>query len=152
MREAVLGPVSEVFGVGRKVMSMALADLLLAGDPSRPHWIEAGAGMIAIDTLVHNYLIRSGALRSLGRSHAYGAGCYQPGGCADLIAQASAAFDATALNPVFPTDFPRFVQHAIWQFCAAGGWDICNGNRVDDQRACRVAFCPAGSSCQRVHL
>jgi hypothetical protein len=26
--------------------------------------------------------------------------------------------DASAFNPTFSADFPRFVQHAIWRYCA----------------------------------
>jgi hypothetical protein len=42
--------------------------------------------MIAIDTLVHNFLHRTGILERLGAGHPYGLGCYQPNGCADIMA------------------------------------------------------------------
>jgi hypothetical protein len=45
-----------IYGVSNKVLAMALAELLLGGDAKRPAWVEAGTVMIAIDTLVHNFL------------------------------------------------------------------------------------------------
>jgi hypothetical protein len=74
--------------------------------------------MIAIDTLVHNFLHRTGILARFGADHLYGAGCYRPGGCADIITLVAAQIDARAFNPAFPAIFPRFVQHAIWRYCA----------------------------------
>ena len=62
-----------------KVLSMSLADLLLAGDRKRERWRAAGAQMIAIDTLVHAWLHRTGILRGLDAEHAYGPGCYGEG-------------------------------------------------------------------------
>ena len=35
---------------------MALADLLMIGVARNPLWGEVGASLIAIDTLVHNFL------------------------------------------------------------------------------------------------
>ena len=84
LRHALIEPLSHVHGVSHKVLSMALADLLLAGDPRRALWTEAGAAMIAVDTLVHNFLHRTGILKRLGADHPYGPACYAPDGCADL--------------------------------------------------------------------
>jgi len=131
---------------------MALAELLLAGDPARERWVAAGASMIAVDTLVHNFLQRTGALRRLGAEHAYGGGCYARGGCADLLEGLAERTDAREFNPAFPHVFPRFVQHAIWQFCAEWGWNICNGNRIDDRHRCGQMFCPVFEACDRVAL
>jgi len=38
------------------------------GDPRRLLWIEAAVVMIAVDTLVHNFLHRSGILAQGGRA------------------------------------------------------------------------------------
>lgn len=151
LRAAVLTPLTGIFGVSNKVVSMAMADLLLVGDPERRRWILAGGSMIAIDTLVHNFLHRTGALAAHGRPHAYGPACYQPKGCAELLETFARSFDARTVNPAFPAVFPRFVQHAIWSFCAAGHWDICNGNRIDDTEGCRVTTCPV-RGCARTPL
>jgi hypothetical protein len=62
MREAVLNPLREVYGIGPKLWAMMLADLLLGADPNRERWVAAGAWMIAVDSLVHNFLRRTGTL------------------------------------------------------------------------------------------
>ena len=41
--------------------------------------------MIAIDTLVHNLLVRTGILARFAADHSYGAACYQASGCAEII-------------------------------------------------------------------
>jgi hypothetical protein len=51
--------------------------------------------------------------------------------------------DAREFNPDFPACFPRFVQSAIWRFCATSALDTCNGNRIDDRRGCENRNCPA---------
>ena len=149
MRAALLDPLVNVPGIGRKLWSMALAELLLVGDPARERWVTTGASMIAVDTLVHNYLHRTGTLNQLGAEHAYGGGCYAGGGCAEILQGLANRIDAREFNPAFPATFPRFVQHAIWQFCAEWGWNICNGNRIDDRDRCGQRFCPAFEMCDR---
>jgi hypothetical protein len=136
MGEAVVGPLRHVHGISDKVLTMGL---LLASH--KPRWTEAGAHMIAIDTLVHNFLHRTGILHRLGASHQYGLGCYQPHGCADIIRSVSATIDARQFNRSFPKVFPRFVQHAVWRYCAQTGFDICNGNRIDDRQPCQNGYC-----------
>jgi hypothetical protein len=152
LRQALLEPLGHVYGVSNKVLAMALSELLLAGDAKRPAWIEAGAVMIAVDTLVHNFLHRTGILRELEAEHPYGSGCYAPGGCAAIIERIAGRIDARGFNPAYPANFPRFVQHAIWRFCAAAGLDRCNGHRIDDRSACRQTDCPVLESCGRVPL
>ena len=46
--------------------------------------------------------------------------------------------------------FPRFVQKAIWRYCAQQGEDICNGNRIDDARRCQNTGCRIHGFCDRV--
>jgi hypothetical protein len=69
MRESLIGPLQNTFGLGRKVLSMALADLLMAAPRTKRHWFETGASLIAIDTLVHNWLHRTGILRRFKAQH-----------------------------------------------------------------------------------
>jgi hypothetical protein len=152
MGAALVEPLRNVHGMSDKVLSMALAELLLGGDPDRERWVTTGASMIAIDTLVHNFLHRTGILRRFKAEHAYGAWCYAPGGCATIIEGLARQGDARAFNPAFPASFPRFVQHAIWRFCAQGVLDICNGNRIDDRARCENWYCPAFDDCDRVCL
>jgi hypothetical protein len=152
LRQALLEPLGYVYGVSNKVLAMALSGLLLAGDAKRPAWIEAGAVMIAVDTLVHNFLHRTGILRDLGVEHPYGARCYSPNGCAAIIERVAGQIDARQFNPAFPANFPRFVQHAIWRFCAEAGLSRCNGRRVDDRAPCMQSDCPVFARCARIAL
>jgi hypothetical protein len=107
--------------VSNKVLAMALAQLLLGDDANRPIWVEAGTVMIAVDTLVHTFLHRTGMLRDYGAEHPYGSRCYAPGGCADIVEQIAGNIDARRFNPSYPANFPRFVRNAIWRFCAEAG-------------------------------
>lgn len=152
LRSAILEPMSNIYGLGHKILSMSLSDLLIGADPQRERWVSAGASMIAVDTLVHNFLHRTGILRRRGGDHPYGPACYQKNGCADIIEEISGRIDLRSVNPDFPTCFPRFVQHTIWRFCAQSQLNICNGNRIDDRRACQSYFCPAFADCDRQPL
>ncbi|HEV7252003.1 MAG TPA: hypothetical protein VGN97_02735 [Mesorhizobium sp.] len=152
MGAALLDPLRNIYGIGDKVWSMALADLLLAADPNRERWVTTGAGMIVVDSLLHNHLHRTGTLRRFGAEHAYGARCYAAGGCSDLIRGLAQRVDAREFTPSFPACFPRFVQFAIWRFCSTSELDVCNGNRIDDRARCRNSSCPVFSVCDRVAL
>ena len=132
MRMAVLAPLKEVYGVSDKVLMVALASLFL-GAPRRRAWAEVGASMIAVDTLVHNFLHRTGILQRLNASHAYGPACYRPGGCAEIIEKVAQRIDAREFHRTYPQTFPRLVQRAIWEYCSQDGLDICNGNRINDR-------------------
>jgi len=149
---ALLEPLGHVYGVSNKVLAMALSDLLLASDAKRLTWIEAGAVMIAVDTLVHNFLHRTGILHDMRADHPYGPRCYAPGGCATIIERLAASIDARRFNPGFPANFPRFVQHAIWRFCAEAGLNRCNGRRIDDRAPCKQTDCPVFENCACVAL
>jgi hypothetical protein len=108
--------------------------------------------MIAIDTLVHNWLHRTGILKRLGAGHLYGPHCYAADGCADIIRKASQRIDARKFNPQFPRIFPRFVQYSIWTFCSQEGFGQCNGNRIDDRERCDLRDCALFHRCGRVVL
>jgi len=149
---AVVAPLSAIAGTGAKLWSMILGEVLLVGDPAQERWVAAGAGMIAVDSLVHNFLHRTGTLQRCGAEHPYGPACYAPGGCANILRRFAEAVDARQFNPAFPATFPRFVQHAIWRFCAEGVENVCNGRRIDDRRRCGQRHCPAFARCDRVSL
>jgi hypothetical protein len=152
LQEAVIGPLREVYGVSDKVLTMTLSCILLAA-PKRLHlWHEVGASMIAIDTLVHNFLVRTGILARFEAEHSYGAACYQAGGCAHIIEALAQRIDARQFNLSFPQPFPRFVQHAIWRYCAQSGLDVCNGNRIDDRQSCANVYCQIRRLCDRKTL
>ena len=152
MRAALIDPLKEVYGVSDKVLMMALAQLFLGAPRGRRRWREVGGSMIAVDTLVHNFLHRTGVLHRFRADHAYGLACYRPGGCADIIATVARQIDATQFNRRFPRTFPRFVQHAIWRYCSQLGLDICNGNQIDDRKRCDNKVCSLYSRCDRKTL
>jgi hypothetical protein len=147
LREVIIGPLRNVYGVSDKVLAMALSNLLSAATYRRPLWVEVGATFVAVDTLVHNFLHRTGILQRLGADHPYGNRCYRPGGCAEILRLLAAHIDARQFNPTFPPTFPRFVQSAIWRYCAENGLGICNGNRIDDATCCNNAHCQLFRRC-----
>ena len=151
-REALIGPLRNIYGVSDKVLAMTLSCILLGAPSERQAWIEVGGSMIAIDTLVHNFMHRTGILHRFNASHAYGEQCYQPGCCADIVREVAARIDARQFNQQFPRTFPRFVQHAIWRYCAQQGLAVCNGNRIDDRQSCRNIYCQIYSICDRISL
>jgi hypothetical protein len=152
LREALIGPLREVYGVSDKVLTMTLSCILLAAPQRLRLWHEVGASMIAVDTLVHNFLVRTGILKRFEADHSYGAACYQTGGCANIIQAVAQQIDARQFNPGFPQLFPRFVQHAIWRYCAQSGLDVCNGNRIDDRQSCDNVYCQIRKMCDRISL
>jgi len=81
-------------------------------------------------------------LRRLKAEHAYGPGCYGAGGCAEIVEALAQNIDARRFNPSFPASFPRFVQHALWRFCAQGQFDICNGNPAARITVLKLFFPP----------
>jgi hypothetical protein len=152
MRGSLIEPLREVYGLSDKVLTMSLSSILLGAPKHMSLWIEVGGSMIAIDTLVHNFLYRTGILQRFNANHAYGLACYRPGGCADIIQIVAEHIDARQFNLRFPKTFPRFVQHAIWRYCSLGGLDVCNGNRIDDSRRCENKDCRVRLMCDRVAL
>jgi hypothetical protein len=58
-RDALIGPLRNVYGVSDKVLAMALAGLLIGAGKRRPLWFRCGASFVVIDTLVHNFLHRT---------------------------------------------------------------------------------------------
>jgi hypothetical protein len=149
---SLVEPLRNVFGLSHKTLNMALSDVLMAAPRTKPAWLVAGVGMIAVDTLVHNFLHRTGLVRRLGRKHGYGARCYQDGGCANILRQLAKRIDAREFNPSYPTVFPRFVQHALWRFCAQQEFNICNGNKIDDHHRCGNSDRPIFARCDRQAL
>jgi hypothetical protein len=148
----LIEPLRHVHGLSWKVLSMSLATLLLGADPKRPLWQSVGGNLIAIDTLVHNWLHRSGILRGQNAEHPYGPACYAEFSCSDIILRIACEIDGRAFSIKYPRVFPRFVQKAIWSFCAASELDQCNGNRINDNDRCRLNHCAIFDSCGRLKL
>jgi hypothetical protein len=152
LREAIIGPLRNVYGVADKVLAISLAPLLIIAGKRKPLWFEVGASLIAVDTLVHNFLHRTGILRRFSADHPYGDRCYGPFGCASILRLIATHIDAREFNPSFPATFPRFVQHAIWRYCAESGLNVCNGNRIADDAPCENAHCQLFRQCDRITL
>jgi len=152
LRRAIIEPLTGLHGASHKVLSMALSDLLLIGRRRNPLWAEAAVGLIAVDTLVHNFLARTGILDRARASHPYGPQCYGPAGCASVLSILSECIDARQFNPSFPKIFPRYIQHAVWAYCAGEGLSVCNGNTIDDQDRCRNRECRLYADCDRKRL
>ena len=89
VRMALIEPLRNVYGVSDKVLAMALSGILIGAADVRPKWLQVGVHLIAVDTLVHNFLHRTGIL-------------------ARFIGRAAQQIDARAFNPTFPAIFPRF--------------------------------------------
>jgi hypothetical protein len=79
LREAIVGPLRNVYGVADKVLAMGLSSLLLAADSRRTLWREVGATFVAVDTLVHNFLHRTGILSRFWRRPSVRAGLLPAG-------------------------------------------------------------------------
>jgi hypothetical protein len=152
MGQAVITPLLGVHGASHKVLNMALADLLMIGSAHNPLWGDVGASLIAIDTLVHNFLARTGILKRAQADHPYGPQCYGSAGCAAILATLSEGIDASQFNSRFPRNFPRYVQHAIWTYCAGEGLNVCNGNSLDDDIRCQNRECRLFGACDRIRL
>jgi hypothetical protein len=150
MRAALVDPLREVYGVSDKVLTMALSQLLLGAPRSHRRWREVGGSMIAVDTLVHNFLHRTGILHWFDACHSYGPACYRPRGCAEIIETVAGEIDASQFDRRFPTTFPRFVQYAVWWYCSQQGLDICNGNQIDDRKPCENVRCALYPACDRI--
>ncbi len=151
-RIALIEPLRNVYGVADKILAMGLSGILIGAGAVRPNWLEVGVHLIAVDTLVHNFLHRTGILARFNAAHRYGPGCYRPGGCADIVPLVASQFDARQFNRGFPAVFPRFVQLAIWRYCSQQGFDVCNGNRLDDRHRCQNRHCRLYRVCDRIRL
>jgi hypothetical protein len=151
-QEALVGPMRHIFGVSDKVLTMTLSTILMVDRKKRPQWFDIGSQMIVIDTLVHNFLVRTGILERFDVDHLYGPACYGPGHCADLLRLVSAAIDARQFNSTYPANFPRFVQHTLWRYCAADGLNVCNGNMIDDRESCQSDVCIVNNKCSKKAL
>jgi hypothetical protein len=109
--------------------------------------------MVAVDSLVHAFLHRTGILAAYDAQHSYGLRCYHgPLGCEAIIRGLADRFDARTIDPTYPATFPRLVQHAIWSFCAVGELNICNGRNINDRRSCELVACPLWDGCARLPL
>lgn len=139
-------------GISVKVARMILADLVLAIAGDNQLLLAVAAQTVVIDRVVHNILMRTGALEHAGKRHQFGEGCYKPGGCADLIFKVSHRIDAKRIDHRWPSYAPRLVQHALWRFGAADGLRTCNANEIPNGQRCNLIGCPAKGACARLTI
>jgi hypothetical protein len=123
-----IGKVTTIANVGPKLAHMALSGLFLTRYPGWDYR-NVGLHMIAVDSLVHNFLHRTGILDGYQLDHAYGPRCYTEKGCLGVIEDLANRIDCRQFNPTLPAHFPRFIQYYIWAYCAKNGENICNGNK-----------------------
>lgn len=148
-RERLIGPLREIIGLADKVLSMTLSTLLLAAPNGWKRWRTVGGGMIAIDTLVHKFMHRTGILHRLKSEHEFGAACYRKTGCAEIVEQIASRIDASKFNKRYPRRLARWVQHAIWSWCAMDRSAECNSVRVKDRESCANIYCRVFKRCDR---
>jgi hypothetical protein len=119
---------SGIHGVAGKVLSMVLSDLLVVGNAHNPRWGQVGGSLIAVDTLVHNFLVRTGVLKRANAVHPYGPQCYGPAGCAAILAALSEATMRDSTTAPFLSSSPGtskgrsglIAQKKAWAFATAG--------------------------------
>jgi hypothetical protein len=120
--------VSTIANVGPKLAHMALSCLFLTACPGWDYR-HVGEQMIAVDSLVHTFLHRTGILASYRLDHAYGPRCHAQDGCLGVIQDLAQRIDCREFNPSLPAHFPRFIQYHIWAYCGQSGENICNLNK-----------------------
>ena len=138
-----------IHGVADKLANMTLSFFLLA-DQDNKSYANLGQTMIAIDSLVHNFLVRSGLAAFYDCQHNYGPGCSK--NCVPVIDSLSKKIDARQFNKAHPSYFPRFIQFSIWRFCTISGENICNGVNIDDSKPCNQKNCPVYLLCDHAIL
>ena len=152
MRNAIVEQLMAVFGISKKLIHMTFADLLIGCGEKRPNWQPVGQSMIAVDSLVHNFLHRTGILYAYDADHAFGPACYGPNGCEAIVDDIARDIDARQFNRNNPAYYPRFIQSAIWRYCAEGALAICNGRNINDKARCQFSDCTLFKACGRVPL
>ncbi len=123
-----IGKVTSIANVGPKLAHMALSSLFLTRYPGWDYR-RVGLHMIAVDSLVHNFLHRTGILDGYQLQHAYGPRCHGQTGCMGVIQDLASRIDCREFNPTLPAHFPRFVQYHMWAYCAKDGENVCNLNQ-----------------------
>jgi hypothetical protein len=111
-REKLIAAFSEIHAVSTKLIAMTFAHLLMGAGPRRSDWIKVGRSLVAVDSLVHNFLHRTGILGAFDRNHSYGKRCYRSDGCTGVIHDLAVRIDASEINPRFPRTFPRQIGRA----------------------------------------
>lgn len=132
--QSFIKKITTIASVGPKLAHMALSGLFLTCYPGWDYR-RVGLHMIAVDSLVHNFLHRTGILADYGVNHAYGPRCHNQTGCLGVIHDLASHIDCREFNPTLPAHFPRFIQYHIWAYCGQAGENICNLNKCKPGKA-----------------
>ena len=151
-QQALIGPLRNVYSVSDKVLTMALSGILIAGSKHYPAWLEVGVGMVAVDTLVHNYLHRTGILARFDAAHQYGPRCYQAGYCADILQVVSPPYRRSPIRPELSSGISALCATCGLAVLLKNGRDICNGNRINDRQSCDNNYCQLYVICDKIAL
>ena len=141
--------VTKIANVGPKLAYMALSGLFLTRYPGWDYRL-VGLHMIAVDSLVHNFLYRTGILGFYQLYHAYGPRCHTQKGCLGVIQDLASRIDCREFNPALPAHFPRFIQYHIWAYCAKNGENICNLNKCKPGKPNRACVLHQQQLCPRL--
>ena len=126
--EAFITEVTRIANVGPKLAFMAFSGLFLTKYPGWDYR-RVGAQMIAVDSLVHNFLHRTGILGLYENNHKYGPRCHTENGCLGVVEDLALKIDCRKFNRSYPAYFPRFIQSRLWWYCAKDGVNVCNLNK-----------------------
>jgi hypothetical protein len=149
-RDELVAEVSNVYGVGNKLASMALSNLLMC-DRRKKRWNVVGQSMIAVDGLVHNLLHRTGILKLYAAEHKYGNKCGKL--CVKVIDDLAHDIDTRQFNEKYPQYFPMFVRNSLWSFCSESERNICSKKPNPTTGLCRKqGICPIYESCPKIAL
>ena len=115
-----IGKVTTIANVGPKLAHMALAWLFLTRYPGWDYR-QVGLHMIAVDSLVHNFLHRTGILAGYQLDHAYGPRCHAQNGCLGVIQDLTSRIDCREFNPTLPAHFPGSFSTTFGLIAARAG-------------------------------
>ena len=126
--QGFIDQLSRIHNVGPKLVDMVFSHIFFTQAPGWDYQ-AIGVRMVAIDTLVHNFMAKTGTLDSYGQPHKYGPKCHSQAGCVGVIEEIAKDLDCRKYHPSYPAYFPRLIQVYIWAYCAMNGENICNGNK-----------------------
>ena len=103
-------------------------------------WIEVGGSMIAIDTLVHDFLHPTGVSRSVQGEAPVRVGLLSTRPLLGYHSIVAEHIDARQFNPAFPQLFPGSSSTRFGS-SSAGRPDVCTGDRINVARRCSNMDC-----------
>ena len=140
----LIEPLRNVYGISDKVLALGLSDILIGAAGVRPAWLEVGVQLIAVDTLVHNFLHRTGILQSVQGSASLRRKLLPARRLCRYHPNNRQPHRRPAVQPGLPQRLsPVRAARRSGGIAARTGLDICNGNRLDDRHRCQNRHCQA---------